>query len=347
MTDTPYISGKVSVIIPVYNEERFLREALDSVVHQVDCVIIGDNASTDGTEAICREYEKKYPHVVYFRNEKNLGSILNCVRCYERVQTEYVFHMGGHDLVSENYVQNLKALLLKHPDAIGAFGDAFSDKRSATGKGVSVSGAMKRGDRWRWKKFLKNSLDPNPFLRCYYYVAALSWLPIYGIFRSEPFLPLATNIQRISGPECVVLFGSLLQGGIAYDADVSYYRRNVHIEESGDDSYDDAMLRVHGESDGKVMDGEDEQPLYQGMMAYYGNHCCPEFAHTKIPYGILLYFAMANRWQNRADRSFLWRIVFSQIIPLLKSSWKKSWPRHLWRTYRNSIPFFRKKKKKR
>jgi glycosyltransferase involved in cell wall biosynthesis len=41
--------GKVSVVIPVYNEERFLRQCLESVVNQADRVIIGDNASTDGS----------------------------------------------------------------------------------------------------------------------------------------------------------------------------------------------------------------------------------------------------------------------------------------------------------
>jgi len=51
MSEKQFEQGKITVVIPVYNEERYLRQALESVVEQVDCVIIGDNASTDGTEA--------------------------------------------------------------------------------------------------------------------------------------------------------------------------------------------------------------------------------------------------------------------------------------------------------
>jgi len=50
---------RVSIGMPVYNGERFLQEALDSVLAQTfeDFeVIISDNASTDATEGICRAY---------------------------------------------------------------------------------------------------------------------------------------------------------------------------------------------------------------------------------------------------------------------------------------------------
>ena len=54
-----YDNPKVSVIIPVYNAEKYLRERLDSVVNQTlkDIEIICvDDGSTDGSEAIVREY---------------------------------------------------------------------------------------------------------------------------------------------------------------------------------------------------------------------------------------------------------------------------------------------------
>jgi hypothetical protein len=39
-------------------------------VEQVDCVILGDNTSTDNTETICREFAEKYPHIRYFDTKK-------------------------------------------------------------------------------------------------------------------------------------------------------------------------------------------------------------------------------------------------------------------------------------
>ena len=60
----------VSIGIPVYNGEKYIREALDSVLAQTYQnieVIISDNASTDRTQAICVDYSKRHPRINYFR----------------------------------------------------------------------------------------------------------------------------------------------------------------------------------------------------------------------------------------------------------------------------------------
>lgn len=67
---------KVSVIIPVYNGEEFLRRAVDSVINQsydgAYEVLLIDDGSKDGTAAICKEYEEKYPFVRYHYHD-NVG----------------------------------------------------------------------------------------------------------------------------------------------------------------------------------------------------------------------------------------------------------------------------------
>ena len=67
----------VSLAIPVYNGKAYLVDAITSCLAQdYDNfeLIISDNASTDGTERICREFATKDARVKYFRNEKNLGA---------------------------------------------------------------------------------------------------------------------------------------------------------------------------------------------------------------------------------------------------------------------------------
>ena len=63
--------------MPVHNDAKFLREALDSLLAQdypnVE-LIISDNASTDATQAISLEYAASHPRVSYHRNEKNIGA---------------------------------------------------------------------------------------------------------------------------------------------------------------------------------------------------------------------------------------------------------------------------------
>ena len=59
---------KVSVVCLAYNHEKYIRECLDSIVNQKTSfkyeIIINDDASTDNTANIIREYEKKYPEII-------------------------------------------------------------------------------------------------------------------------------------------------------------------------------------------------------------------------------------------------------------------------------------------
>ncbi len=70
----------VSIGLPVYNGDNFLAEAIDSILRQTmeDFeLIISDNASTDRTEEICREYAAGDSRIRYYRNESNLGAMAN------------------------------------------------------------------------------------------------------------------------------------------------------------------------------------------------------------------------------------------------------------------------------
>ena len=73
---------KLSIIIPVYNEAPFLRRCLDSVSNapnEVEIIVI-DDASTDGSVEICREYEKKYDprfRFVYFMLNRGVSYARN------------------------------------------------------------------------------------------------------------------------------------------------------------------------------------------------------------------------------------------------------------------------------
>ena len=73
------MSYKVSVVITVYNKEKYLNECLDSVVNQtlgidnIEVICVNDN-STDGSLAILEEYANKYPSFKIINHEENKGS---------------------------------------------------------------------------------------------------------------------------------------------------------------------------------------------------------------------------------------------------------------------------------
>jgi glycosyltransferase involved in cell wall biosynthesis len=90
---------KVGIGLPVHNGERFLSEALESLLAQTfqDVeIIICDNASDDGTEEICRRFAKSDRRVRYYRNPYNIGAAANFNRTFELSSGEY-FKWAAHD----------------------------------------------------------------------------------------------------------------------------------------------------------------------------------------------------------------------------------------------------------
>ncbi len=92
-------SPKLSVGLPVYNGERYLRQTLDSLLGQEfrDLeLIISDNGSSDGTAAICEAYAKADKRVRYYRSNTNQGATWNYRRVLELAEGIY-FKWAAYD----------------------------------------------------------------------------------------------------------------------------------------------------------------------------------------------------------------------------------------------------------
>lgn len=99
---------RVSIGLPVFNGENYLPEALDSLVSQTFSdveIIVSDNASTDGTEDICRSYAARDRRIRYFRNEENLGAARNFNRVFELASGEYFKWASHDDLCAPEYLE--------------------------------------------------------------------------------------------------------------------------------------------------------------------------------------------------------------------------------------------------
>ena len=111
-------SPRLSVGLPVYNGERFLNEALDSVLGQTyeDFeLIISDNASTDDTEAICQRYAKQDSRIRYFRQPKNIGLSPNHNYVVEQGRGELFKWASYDDLYATTLLERCIDALDKHP----------------------------------------------------------------------------------------------------------------------------------------------------------------------------------------------------------------------------------------
>jgi glycosyltransferase involved in cell wall biosynthesis len=111
----------IAIGLAVYNGERYLAATLEALLAQTHRnfeITISDNASTDGTQAICREFAKRDPRIHYHRQERNIGALnnLNCVLMQARAP---YFKWSGHDdLLAPTYLERTAAMLDAHPEVV-------------------------------------------------------------------------------------------------------------------------------------------------------------------------------------------------------------------------------------
>src|SRR4030067_476273 len=95
----------VSIGVPVYNGELHMRAALEALLAQTFTdfeLIISDNASTDNTELICREYAARDTRIYYFRHEKNQGASANFQFVLDQAGGEFFMWAACDDVRSKS-----------------------------------------------------------------------------------------------------------------------------------------------------------------------------------------------------------------------------------------------------
>lgn len=123
---------KVSVIMPAYNVERYVGEAIESILNQTftdfEFIILNDG-STDNTPAIIKEYAKKDKRIKFIDNKTNKGFIASLNECLDVAQCEYIAKMDSDDISKPTRLAKQVDFLEKHPDygMVGCGWQAFQD----------------------------------------------------------------------------------------------------------------------------------------------------------------------------------------------------------------------------
>lgn len=108
----------VSIGLPVYNGESYLRQTLDALLAQ-DYenfeLVVSDNASTDATQQICLEYVKKEPKFQYCRNEINVGATKNFSSLIELSSGKYFMWAADHDHWETSFVSRCVEVMERDP----------------------------------------------------------------------------------------------------------------------------------------------------------------------------------------------------------------------------------------
>lgn len=136
--------------MPVYNGERFLREALDSVLAQTYAnfeLLISDNASTDSTADICREYASRDRRIHYVRQERNRGILENTAYVMDQASARYFMLVGDDDVYDPAYLATMVALMEASEEVVLAFsGYAYIGERGEKSELQNVAMKAEPGD---------------------------------------------------------------------------------------------------------------------------------------------------------------------------------------------------------
>lgn len=167
---------RISIGIPTYNGERYLSQAIESVITQLSDIpdrqieiLVSDNASTDGTGEIVKEYITRYPDIVtYARNPQNIGYDRNVDNLFKVARGEYLWLLGDDDMLVPGAVRKLFSLIENHRDV-----DVFC---------LSLSFLNIESEEKNWKPQFESDVlcnDGNDFLqRSLWNTSALSSLCI-------------------------------------------------------------------------------------------------------------------------------------------------------------------------
>lgn len=143
---------RVSVVMPVYNEERFLREAVDSILSQTFTdfeFIIIDDGSTDGTPDILAQYAQRDSRVRVFRQE-NSGLVRSLNRAVALSRGEYVARMDADDISLPKRLATQVRWLDSNPEIASLA--TRTDEIDENGR------VVKRGDRYVGSAFIRRTL---------------------------------------------------------------------------------------------------------------------------------------------------------------------------------------------
>ena len=114
-------SVRVSIGLPVYNGANYVAEAIESALAQTNGdleLVISDNASSDATEEICREFASRDGRVRYARAEQNGGAAWNFNRTFELSRGEYFKWLAHDDAIDPQYLARCVNVLDQDPTVV-------------------------------------------------------------------------------------------------------------------------------------------------------------------------------------------------------------------------------------
>ncbi|RMH01894.1 MAG: glycosyltransferase family 2 protein [Chloroflexi bacterium] len=212
---------RVSLGMPVYNGAEYLRETLTAVLNQTftDFVlVVCDNASTDETAAIVKEFMAKDGRIHYFRNEINIGAAGNYNRVFHLCpEADYFKWVAHDDSLAPDFLEKCIAVLDAEPEVVLCYPASMLINRKGEVFGEYADGLHLR--------------DPRPYRRLRQFFARPGMChAVFGLIRMDALrqTSLIGNFPRSDRN----LLGELTLYGQFYELEEKLFLRRIHPKTS-------------------------------------------------------------------------------------------------------------------
>lgn len=206
----------VTIGVPVYNGAEHLRLTLNSLLEQdyprIE-ILISDNASTDDTSQIAREYERTYPNIRYHRHPENLGSAVNFTTLTEMARGKYFMWAATHDKWTSSIIS--RAVEVMEQDRTIVVSYAVPYWLTADGLEVPIDTT------------LVDTRSSSKLTRFVTTIWSLTACPqIYGVHRLESIRKMMP-CRKMFGPDTFILARLSCMGSFAVLHDQKFFLRQL------------------------------------------------------------------------------------------------------------------------
>lgn len=216
----------VTIGIPVYNEENYLAQTIESAINQTYKniqIIISDNCSTDSSFEIAQRYAQKDSRILLVKQEKNIGPLENFKFVLEKATSEYFCWLGAHDIFINDYIQGAVELLESDGKIMMVYPlvtsmDQFSNKLSSSNDDIDT------------KNLILSDRLCKVATNLYYCFA------IHGLFKTQ--IAKKLPFKKTISSDHLLLFCTAFYGDIRQIQQVGLYARQVREE-----TFEESKLR--------------------------------------------------------------------------------------------------------
>lgn len=211
---------KLSIGMPVYNGERFLKNRLDSILSQTFGdfeLIISDNASNDKTEKICKEYLQRDSRIKYFRQEKNIGVKKNFEYVLDKALKKYFVWASVDDKWEPEFLMANINFLESNKDYVASISKVSrfggDEEKFAYTQNDFFWNKFYKQFRRRFRKYGVWSTSGNYQDRSRIYLRSSSGQALYSVFRTIEIKKSMVK-EKISGLDLAIILNVLKYGNI-------------------------------------------------------------------------------------------------------------------------------------